>query len=168
MTRARNLSLVAIAALATVVMSACTSASDPASSSRDGSSVPAVAESKAALASASPSATSAVRPRLILDGVLKTAVGERVVDDSVTEFESRGAQGWQAATRSASNPISNYRAQLLASGWKFTVDEPARLTAQKKGDWITLTSTNVQSFTGKLPWATVLAYAHFAGEAAEQ
>ncbi|MDP2013474.1 MAG: hypothetical protein Q8L05_04530, partial [Actinomycetota bacterium] len=62
----------------------------------------------------------------------------------------------------------NYRAQLLSSGWKFTVDEPTMISAQKKSDWITLTTTSVQSFTGKLPWATVLAYVHLEDEAAEQ
>lgn len=159
--------VVAVAALATVLMSACTSSSSSSSSSTDGSPVAAVADSNTALPSASSSATAAARPTLILDGLLKTAAGERVIDDSVTEYESRGSQGWQAATRSATNPISSYRTQLLRAGWKLTVDESTRLAAQKNGDWITLTTTDVQSFTGKLPWATVFAYVHFAGEVAE-
>ncbi|MDO8731307.1 MAG: hypothetical protein Q7L55_01840 [Actinomycetota bacterium] len=94
-----------------------------------------------------------------------TASGERVIDDSVIDYESRGAQGWQAAIRSASNPVSNYRTQLLSKGWKLTVDEPTSIAAQLKGDWISLTTTDVQSLTASLPWATVLAYVHLKVEA---
>lgn len=169
MMRAYKLTFVlAVAVMATVVMTACTSSSTPSLNSTDGSSAAAVAQSNAAVPSASSSATVDARPTLILDGLLKTASGERVIEDSLSEYESRGSQGWQAATRSASNPMSNYRSQLLRAGWKFTVDEPTRIAAKKDGDWITLTTTDVQSFTGKLPWATVLAYVHLPVEEAEQ
>jgi len=100
--------------------------------------------------------------------VLKTAAGERVIDDSLTVYESRGTKGRQAATRSSVNPISSYRAQLLSKGWKLTVDEPTRLAARHKNEWITLTSTDVHSLTANLPWATVLAYVHVSSEAARQ
>lgn len=167
MTRSCRLTaLVALAAMATVFTSACTSA--PQSLVSDtGSPVTAVAESDAASPSASSSAAS-TQPTPILDGLLTTASGERVIDDSINEYEARGAEGLQAATRSASNPISNYRTQLLSKGWKLTVDEPTRIAAQLKGDWITLTTTDVGSFTGNLPWATVLAYARLADAAADQ
>ena len=168
MTRSNRLTvLVALAAMATAVLSACTSASDQSLGSEANSPVPAAAESNAASPSASSSAAS-TRPTPILDGLLTTASGERVIADSIAEYESRGAEGWQAATRSASNPISNYRTQLLSKGWKLTVDEPTRIAAQLKGDWITLTTTDVESFTGNLPWATVLAYVRLAVEAADQ
>ncbi|HBJ73762.1 MAG TPA: hypothetical protein DDY88_08705 [Actinobacteria bacterium] len=167
MTRSCRLTaLVALAAMATVFMSACTSASQSPVSDA-GSPVAAVAESNAASPSASSSAAS-TQPTPILDGLLTTASGERVIDDSINEYEARGAEGLQAATRSASNPISNYRTQLLSKGWKLTVDEPTRIAAQLKGDWITLTTTDMESFTGNLPWATVIAYARQADAAADQ
>lgn len=160
-------SLIAGAAVATVVMTACSSPSNPSLSSTDGSPVPTVADSNAAFPSASSSATATARPRLILDGLLKTASGEHVIEDSISDYESRGSQGWQAATRSSSNPISNYRAQLIRAEWKLIADEPTRIAAKKGSDWINLITTDVQSFTGNLPWATVIAYVHLATEVAE-
>lgn len=158
--------LVALAAVATAFMSACTSASQSPGSGAS-SPAPTVSASNAALPSAS-SGSASPRPTPILDGLLTTASGERVIADSITDYEARGAEGLQAATRSASNPISNYRTQLLSKGWKLTVDEPTRVAAQLKGDWITLTTTDLQSLTGDLPWATVLAYARLTVEAADQ
>ena len=99
------------------------------------------------------------RPRPILDGLLTTASGERVVSDVVTAYESRGARGRQAATRSPVNPLSSYRAQLQKQGWKFVVDEPTRISAQRKGDWIVMTTTDVGTLTKNQQWVTVLAFA---------
>ena len=86
-------------------------------------------------------------------------MGELVIEDAAAQYQARAAKGWEAATRSLFNPISGYRAQLLSKGWKLTVDEPTRITAQRLGDWVTMTTTDVQSLTGTMPWATVLAYA---------
>ncbi len=120
--------------------------------------------SAAASATPQPSAAAttgitSTRPRPILDGLLTTASGERVINDAVTTYESRGARGWQAATRAPFNPLSGYRAQLQRQGWKFVVDEPTRISAQRKGDWIAMTATDVGTLTKNQQWATVLAFA---------
>lgn len=158
--------LVGLALTAATALSACSSVSDQSAKSAVVSTAPASSQ----LSSASPTSSTGdapARSTLILDGLLETEVGERVIEDSVNKYQARGVIGLQAATRSANNPLSNYRTQLLEEGWKLSVDEPNRIAAQNKGDWISLTTTELQSFTGNLPWATVLAYVQRTAEEPE-
>ena len=156
MRRASRFTLVVLAVGACVTMSVGSSVAAPsptplASSIRPSASAP---NSPAPSPTGSPSgARTSTRPALILNGLLKTAVGELVIEDAAAQYQARAAKG------SLFNPISGYRAQLLSKGWKLTVDEPTRITAQRLGDWVTMTTTDVQSLTGTMPWATVLAYA---------
>ncbi len=158
--------LVGLALTAATALSACSSASDQSAKSAVASPAPASSQ----LSSASPTSSTGgalAGPTLILDGLLETEVGERVIQDSVNKYQARGVISLQAATRSANNPLSNYRTQLLGNGWKLSVDESNRIAAQRKGDWISLTTTQLESFTGNLPWATVFAYAELTAEEPE-
>ena len=160
MRRVSRLTIASVVTLALAVMGAGAGMAAPSPTPVASSTNPGAAANLTPVPTASPSgARTSTRPALILNGLLKTASGERVIEDTLAQYQARSVKGWEAATRSAVNPISVYRAQLLSQGWKLTVDEPTRITAQRKGDWVSLTSTNVQSLTGNLPWATVLAYA---------
>ena len=160
MRRVSRLTIASVVTLALAVMGAGAGMAAPSPTPVASSTTPGAAANLTPVPTASPSgARTSTRPALILNGLLKTASGERVIEDTLAQYQARSVKGWEAATRSAVNPISVYRAQLLSQGWKLTVDEPTRITAQRKGDWVSLTSTNVQSLTGNLPWATVLAYA---------
>ncbi|MDD2858960.1 MAG: hypothetical protein PHU75_09840 [Candidatus Nanopelagicales bacterium] len=161
----RLLAAAAIATVAAAGLAACGSTSEPKATVASAP-VPTVAAS-IDTAPALPAAGAPGGPVEILDGLLKTAADEHVITDGEADYESRGATGWQAATRAASNPLGNYRAQLLKQGWELTLDEPTRIAGERQDEWISLTTTDVQSLTGSLPWATVLAFAHLTVEPVE-